>query len=159
MSQLRTHLEPTARKQRMKNLIAVLVVLAASTVVAIWGAVDNDSGHSVSPMTAYAFIGVFAGLVGLVPNWRPHRGVAYLDDPSRIVWYYGVMKGGAVHAVMIGFDDGKLFRFPLPLISLKQGFSQEAFQLLRAEAPGATEGHSEDRRKAFKANPASLRKS
>ena len=73
------------------------------------------------------------------------------------MWYYGVMRGGHISAVMIGFDNGRLIRFALPLISIKEGFSQEAFQHLRSVAPGAATGYSEELRKAFRTDPTSLR--
>ena len=58
---------------------------------------------------------------------------------------------------MVGFDNGKLYRMNLPLISFKEGFSQEGLQHLRACAPHAAEGYSEERRQAFNKEPGSLR--
>lgn len=156
MSQVHAYFEPIVNRQRTKNRIACVVMLIVSGIALAWG-LSDPTASSASRMVALGGIAIPVALGILVWNFLPSRGLAALADPSRIVWYYGVRKSGHVSAVMVGFEDGKLHRFTLPLISLKEGFSQEAFQHLKAAAPNATTGHSEETREAFNANPASLR--
>ncbi|HPF32549.1 MAG TPA: hypothetical protein PK907_05970 [Candidatus Sabulitectum sp.] len=156
MNQLQLYFQPVVRKQRIKNRIAALIILVICGITAGFGpslGLNEYSGRTA----ALVLICIPVALFILVWNFLPHRGLAALSEPSRIVWYYGVMKGGHINAVMIGFDNGKLYRFALPLISMKEGFSQEAFQHLRSVAPGAATGYSEELRKAFRTDPASLR--
>lgn len=157
MTQPHAYFEPIVGAQRAKNRLAAIIMLVLCGIAAGWAFSQDFATHPDARMAAVAVVGLPVALFVLVWNLLPHRGLAALAEPSRIVWYYGAAKGGQVNAVMVGFDNGKLHRFPLPLISLKEGFSQEAFQHLRAAAPGAATGFSEELRQAFRAKPASLR--
>lgn len=157
MSQLQLYFEPVVRGLRSKNRIAAIVMLVICGITAGLGSSLDLNEYPAARMAALAVICIPVALFILVWNLLPHRGLAALSEPSRIVWYYGVMKGGHINAVMVGFDNGRLHRFALPLISIKEGFSQEAFQHLRSAAPGAARGFSEELRKAIRTNPASLR--
>ena len=157
MNQLQLYFQPVVRKQRIKNRIAALIILVICGITAGFGPSLGLNEDPSARMAALAIICIPVALFILVWNFLPHRGLAALSEPSRIVWYYGVMRGGHISAVMIGFDNGRLIRFALPLISIKEGFSQEAFQHLRSVAPGAATGYSEVLRKAFRTDPTSLR--
>ncbi len=156
-NQLYAYFEPIVLKQRNKNRVFAVVWLLGCGALAAWAASGGTTDSEPARMAALSLVTVPIMLFVLVWNLLPHRGLAALADPSRIVWYYGVMKGGHVNAAMLGFEDGKLHRFNLPLISLKEGFSQDAFTHLRSAAPCATKQYSEETRQAFKKNPASLR--
>lgn len=153
-----SYFEPLVRKQRNLNRVAAVVMLVVCGVGAAWGFSLGVSEHSTARMAAASIIGLPVALFVLLWSFRTHRALALLREPSSIVWYNGVQKGGQVNAVMVGFDNGKLFRFPLPLISMKKGFSQDAFAHLRASAPHAASGFTEERRKACKRDPCSLRR-
>jgi hypothetical protein len=133
-----------------------LVALAALGLIyaSSSGLAGDRAGARIVALGVVALpLGAIIAIVAL----RPHRGLRALSNPERIVWYYGVNRGAYSHAVVIGLDDGKLYRFPLPLISVREGFSQQAFELLRAAAPRATAGFSEAQRVAFRRAPESLR--
>lgn len=159
MSQLQQYFEPILGKQRTKNRIAAIALIVGGIAAAAWVFSQDYTQYPVARLGALSIIIVPVALIFLGVNLRPHKGLATLADPSRIVWYYGVLKSGHVVAVMIGFDDGELHRFPLPLISIKEGFSQEALQLLHAAAPHASSGFSEELRVAFHKDPPSLKSS
>lgn len=158
MNRLHAYFESIVRPQRTRNRIFTIVWLVACGAIAVWAVSKGLSDSEPARMAALSLLTVPVALFVLVWNLQPHRGLAALADPSRIVWHFGVMKGGQVIAVKVGFADGKLYRFDLPLISLKKGFSQEAFAHLRSAAPGATTTYSEETRQAFKKDPASLRR-
>ncbi len=159
MNQLLAYFEPIVRAQRIKNRIVALVMLVLCGGVVVWAFSADLSEYPEARMAALSVIVLPVAAFILIWNLLPHRGLAALAEPSRIVWYYGVKKGGHINAVFVGFDNGKLHRFHLPLISIKEGFSQEAFQHLRAGAAGAATGYSEELRKSFRADPNSLRTS
>jgi hypothetical protein len=157
MSPPQQYFEPIVRKQRRNRRIAAIAMLLLSVAAVVWSLSLDHTQYPIARMGALAIIGIPVALLILVLGFLPHKGLTALADPSRIVWYYGVEKSGHVNAVMIGFDDGKLVRFELPLVSIKEGFSQEALQLLQVAAPGATRGFSEEHRLAFKEAPPSLK--
>jgi hypothetical protein len=157
MSPLHTYFEPIIRRQGVKNRIAAVVILAICGGVALSVSSLDLTEHASARMVALTMLAAPVALAILGWTFLPDRGLAALANPSQIVWYYGVNQGAHVNAVMVGYEDGKLRRYQLPLISMKKGFSQEAFPLLQAGAPHATTGFSEERREAFKKNPASLR--
>ena len=158
MSRLHDYFEPLEKRKRTINRIFSIVLFVCCCVGIVWGLSLQEHDRVEARILAGSFLVAPVAVILFVASIWPQRGLAALRDPSRIVWYYGRQKGGSINAVMIGFDDGRLSRFNLPLISLKQGFSQEAFEHLRACAPTATSGYSEERRKAFRAHPGSLRR-
>lgn len=157
MNAAHRYLAPIVAKQRRKRAVIAAVMLVVFGVGAAWGFSLDFSQYPSARLSVLVALCTPIWMLSLVWNVLPHRGLALLSDASRVVWYYGVHKGGQVHRVMVGFDDGKLHRFELPLISFREGFSQEAFRHLQAAAPGATVGFSEARRQAFCKDPASLK--
>ena len=157
MNQLQRYFEPIVRKQRAKNRIAGVALFVGGLTAAAWAFSQDYTAYAIGRLGTVALIGAPVGLIVFVLSFRVHKGLAALSDPARIVWYYGVMKTGHVNAVMIGLDDGRLVRLLLPLISLREGFSQEAFQILGETAPHACNDYSEELRLAFRRDPSSLK--
>jgi len=153
---LQQYLHGVIGKQRMKNRVAAVVMLVLCGVAAPWGLSLGAGQEHGAKLIAAAVIGTPVALLILGLSFRATKGVRALADPARIVWYYGLEQSTHTNAVMIGFDDGALHKFPLPLISIKQGFSQEVFELLRVAAPQARVGFSEELRRAFREDPTSL---
>lgn len=157
MSPAHAYLAPIVHKERNKNRIVALLTLALAVGSAIWGFSLDDTASETARMASLGVVLFPVVPIVLFLNHKLKQGLALLAEPDRIVWFYGLMKAGKVHRAMVGSEDGKLFRFDLPLISMKEGFSQEAFEHLRASAPQATQGFSEAHRLAFRANPAQLK--
>lgn len=156
---LQTYFEPVIKRRRRNNTVAALILFLLSASGASWCASSGSTrSFEKAHLLAASLVGGAVAFACLVVNLRPHRGLAALGEPARIVWTYGVNRSGHVGAVVVGFDDGGLFRFPLPLISVREGFAGDAFALLRASAPHATHGYSEAYRVAFRQNPQSLRR-
>jgi hypothetical protein len=157
LSQAHSYFEDVLRKQRKKNRIPmVLLFLFFGVGTVLWFPLDATE----YPSARLGTLGLLCLPVVPFYLWylrRENQGLLGLREPSHIVWFYGIQKGGKVNAVMVGFDNGKLYRMNLPLISFKEGFSQEGLQHLRACAPHAAEGYSEERRQAFNKEPGSLR--
>lgn len=156
MNPLQLYFHGVVGKQRRKNRVAGVVMLVLCGVAAPWGLSMGAGQEHGAKLIAAAIIGIPVALIILGLSFRATKGVLALADPARIVWHYGLEKSGHVNGVMIGFDDGALHKFPLPLISIKEGFSQEAFELLHQVAPQARVGFSEELRTAFSKDPTSL---
>lgn len=157
MNPIETYFAPIVGKRRRNNRIAGVAILLLGFAVLAWELSLDTGDPKDARMLAAAFIAIPTAFAVLVAGAMRNRALSQLAEPEDIVWYYGVNRSGHVHAIMIGFANGSLHRFPLPLISVKEGFSQEAFELLRSAAPAASEGHTEERRKTFRANPRSLK--
>lgn len=158
MLALQTYFWPLVAKQRRGNRLGAALMIVIGVIGIAWALGESDRDRAMTRMLVMCAFGLVAALVALVISFVPHRGLAALANPERIVWVFGVNRRGHVNAVMIGTDDGRLHRLPLQLKSIKEGFSQEGIERIRAAAPHATYGHSEQYRLAFKQNPASLRR-
>lgn len=159
MNALQQHLEPSVRRQQRNDRLAAAFMLILGVIGLVWALRAGFKGdRAMARMLVLSSLCIpLAAIMGLL-SLRKHRGLSALGHPERIVWYYGISRGPKPHAVMIGFEDRQLHRLPLPLISLREGFSQQVFGLLRAAAPNATAGFSEENRVAYRRNPSSLRK-
>jgi len=140
------------QRHKMQSRIASLVMLAIAVGGGAWGLSEADPGRAMARMIAYCALGFAVFVVVLVASFLPHRGLAALHTPERIVWIYGVSQHGYIHRLMIGLDDGKLRSLPLP----HHSEADRGLALLVAMAPTATTGFSEPLRVAFKGNPRSL---
>ncbi len=127
MNQLQLYFEPVVRGLRSKNRVAALLMLVICGITAGLGSSLDLNEYPAARMAALAVICIPVALFILVLNLLPHRGLTALSEPSRIVWYYGVMKGGHINAVMVGFDNGRLHRFALPLISIRKDSLRRRF--------------------------------
>ena len=145
--------EHAVRRHRRQMRIVSLVMILVAVVGAAWGLSEDHPDRAMARMAAMSMLGlvVFSGI--LVASFFPHRGLAALREPGRIVWFYGVAKHGYVQQLLIGLDNGKLRSLPLPHHSK----ANEALGHLSTLAPGATSGFSEQLRVAFKKDPSSLR--
>lgn len=157
MSPAHAYFAPIVNRERNKNHVIAGVTLAIAVASAIWGFSLDDTASETARMASLGVVLFPVVPIVLFINHKLKQGLALLAEPDRIVWFYGLMKGGQVNAAMVGSQDGKLYRLNLPLISRAEGFSQEAFQHLKAAAPQATQGFSEAHRQAFRANPAQLK--
>ncbi len=157
MSSLQRYFEPVVRRRKRGDWTAGVLTLAAS-VGAFVLAPTVDSPSASSRLLVVGVVGLFAPLAVLMLSLKFSRAMSALAEPKRIVWFYGVQRGGSVYEVVVGFDSGKLYRFPLPLISIKKGFCQKGLSLLAREAPHATSVYSDSNLAKFKKDPTSLRK-
>lgn len=140
-------------KRRLSNRIAAVGITLISAVGLAWG-LSAPGGRGMSRMAALSGAGLLVGPLVLGLSFRASKGLAALQSPERIVWFYGRTQAQRVTGVVVGTTDGQLHS--LPVRSLDEG--PEAMALLRQLAGSATEGYSEERRAAFRAQPASLRR-
>ncbi len=149
------YFEPHIIKQRRQLRIfsLLMVFVGVGTLVATWSNPSADARLHAAGLLATPVARIL-----LFISFRKHRGLAALAKPDDIVWFYGLSRGGAVNTLMVGTKERKLHRFSLPLKSRKEGFSMEAFALIRAHCPKATDGYSEQTRVQFLKDPASLLK-
>lgn len=145
--------ERAVSKHKRQMRIASLVMIAVAVGGGAWGLSDPSPDRAMARMIAMCGLGlvVFVGMLAF--SFLPHRGLAALRDPSRIVWCYAVARHGYVQRLVIGLENGKVRTLPVP--DHKQG--DRALALLRAAAPNATSGFTEELRVRFKKAPASLR--
>ena len=128
-------------------------MLAIALGGGLWGLSDPHPSRAMARMTAMCFLGLVVFTVALLTTFLPHRGLAALGEPTRIVWFYGISRQGHVHDLMMGLDTGKLRSLPLP----HPAQVERGLELLRELAPDAIEGFSEELRLRFKRSPGSLR--
>jgi hypothetical protein len=151
LNETREFFERAVKKRRLQLRIGSGVMLVVAIVALVWGLSDPDPDRAMARMTTLGAFGFVGALVAIVVSFLPNRGLRALDDPARIVWLYAFDNQGTRYA-MVGVDTGKLHRLPLPDKEADQGFA-----LLRAVAPAATQGFSEELRVRFRSDPSSLR--
>lgn len=139
------------KKKRSRARIVSVVLLLLCVGAALWGLSESRPGRQMTRLVVMSLIGLpmFGGM--LIGTLLPHRGLAALRQPFRIVWIYSVIRQGEPLS-MVGFDDGKLRSLPVgPPSEVAKGLAH-----LHAVAPNAARGYSEQLRVAFKTNPRSL---
>lgn len=144
--------ERAVNKRRLSNRIAAVVVTLLSVAGVIWGLTETGD-RQTARMATLGLFGVVVGPIVLGLTFRASKGLEAIASPERIVWFYAVQQAQHITGVMVGTEDGKLHKMPVP--SLKEG--PQAVALLRGVAPWASEGFSEERRVRFREQPQALR--
>ncbi|MEC7522403.1 MAG: hypothetical protein VYE22_21125 [Myxococcota bacterium] len=145
--------ERAVSKHKRQTRIACVVMIVVAVGGGAWGLSEPSPDRAMARMMAMCGLALVACVGMLAFSLLPHRGLAALRDPSRIVWCYGVAKQGYVQRVVIGLEDGKVRTLPVP--GHEEG--ARALALLRDAAPHAATGFTEELRVRFKKDPASLR--
>ena len=154
LSQLQSIFERGFNKRRRANRIVSVVMFIVAIFAVSYGLAEPSDPKSARLIAGAIFMFVICPIVfGL--SFVKSGGLKALQTPEKIVWFYGVGRGGNVSDVMIGTEAGKLHK--LPLRSVKE--APQALALLRQASPMATEGYSEQRRVQFKQQPQGLRSS
>ena len=155
METARAFFERGVKRQRKQLRITVVVLMVISAIGLAWGLAEDPTGdRKLARMVALSGIMLVVGPIVLLATLRRPRGLDALDTPERIVWCWGVGQGGYIMAVMVGLDDGKLHKLPMP----HHSEAQTGMTLITELAPHATHGFSEELRKRFRSSPTSLRK-